>query len=321
MAAQQPSMRSIDFSDNGEVMHVATALRRLWLVDPGSPALADKMATEDEHEHVHGEGCNHEDEDEPMHDHDHDHEHQHGESCDHDHEHHHEEEEHAHGHGDDDECGCGHDHGDEDDEELRRLFPAALQSVAEWISQRTGDQKHRDDIWKAETDLVLLDPAQSAPPPPGDGGEDEEDDDDAILFTPFRQQVYSVYNNIFWDVYNTLRQQTGGNDIAEFQPPSTTVMVLESPEDDGPAAIPHDFEVDSFVYPVWIAPGVTIQLVIDGETDSGVTISSEGHTWTSALWYRAGKSVTITPKVAPGQAAAGGGVVAVLALGLCEPRA
>ncbi|KAK4100676.1 HET-domain-containing protein [Parathielavia hyrcaniae] len=196
------------------------------------------------------------------------------------------------------------------EQSLEKAFREVTFKIGNWIAQtpRAGNDRWLDEVWRADTDLTLLDPPE--------GSQTEIDDSEpgqGPIFTPFRRQVYGIYNHVFWDVYLSLKNATEEK-IGEFDPPNTTVMVLGL-SDGGSEAVPHVFSTDTFVYPVWIAPGTTLTFSVGGQEK---TLTPEGHTWRFSLWFRAGRLVTITPKDETGERA--GRVVAVLVLGQCEAR-
>ncbi len=200
----------------------------------------------------------------------------------------------------------------EDESESRALehvFPDAIRQLGDWIAQTPPNDCWDDDVWKSQTNFPLLDPPED---PQAEIADSE--DGGGPLFTPFRQQVYAVYDHIFWDVYHSLKGETE-EEIGEFQPPSTTVMALGASEDEDDDTS-HVFPVDTFVYPVWIAPKTTLTLSVDGHE---TTLTPDGHTWTSAFWIRAGTTATITPLGESGERCSRD-VAAVLALGQCEER-
>ncbi|KAK4042237.1 heterokaryon incompatibility protein-domain-containing protein [Parachaetomium inaequale] len=238
----EPSLRTIDFSDKPAVMQVSTVLRRIWLIDPDS-------------------------------------------------------------------IGLGNPQDESQSQSMAEVFPDVTRKLGNWIAQTPSNDRWYDDVWKAQTDHTLLDP------PEGSKAEiDNSEAGEGPLFTPFRRQVYGVYDHVFWDVYHSLKEETEG-EVGEFQPPNTTVMALTFSEDESTTDIHHFFRTDTFVYPVWIAPGTTLTFSVDG---SEKTLTSEGHTWRFSLWFRAGKIVTITPQDESGQRR--GRVVAVLVMGQCEER-
>lgn len=160
-----------------------------------------------------------------------------------------------------------------------------------------------DSIWKSRAAFVLLDPLR----------EESNQDVPDTFFTPWRHEVYGMYNHVFEDVRETLHYELGSG-IGEFKLPNTSVMVLEASKTDM-FEKHHILVTDTFIYPVWIAPGTTLALSIDGIERS---FGPDGDTWTYSLWLREGKTVTITTKHATGQRP--NGVLAVLVLGRCEPK-
>ena len=321
----QPVLSTVDISNESSVLHIATTLRRLWLVDPSSPVLATKLeaAQNGEHDHSNCEGHDHD------HDHDHDHSHAHNEddnedahsadlehdhaNCSgHDHNHSHTAEDPSassdDGHGSD--CDCGEDH-DENDPQLQ-IFPIAFETVASHIGDASPEDKYLDAKWKSATDLQLKNPPAGAPFTEESTESDDEDAIQSSLFTPFRQQIYGIYNHVFYHAFTKLKEDKVA--VAEFKPPSTTVMVLEAPDEEDKEGIPHDFETDTFVYPVWIAEGAKLRLSFGGRD---VEVGAEGEKWTEVLMFKAGSQVTIVPE-AVGGGELGGGVVALLAMGICE---
>jgi hypothetical protein len=238
----EPSVRTIDFSDNPAVMQVSTVLRRLWLIDPDS-------------------------------------------------------------------LGVGNPQDESQSQSMAQVFPDVTRKLGNWIAQTPSNDRWYDDVWNAQTDHTLLDP------PEGSKAEiDDSEPGEGPLFTPFRRQVYGVYDHVFWDVYQSLKVETEG-EVGEFQPPNTTVMALTLSDDESTPDIHHFFRTDTFVYPVWIAPKTTLTFSVDGTQE---TLTSEGHTWRFSLWFRAGKIVKITPHDETGERR--GRVVAVLVMGQCEER-
>ncbi|KAH6853516.1 heterokaryon incompatibility protein-domain-containing protein [Chaetomium sp. MPI-CAGE-AT-0009] len=197
----------------------------------------------------------------------------------------------------------------EDPSELQSAFHGVMRNVGNWIAQTPPNERWNDEVWKAQTEYKLLDPPE--------GSQTEIDDSEAgegPIFTPFRRAIYGVYDHVFWDVYNSLKEEPDAPGIGEFEPPNTVVMVLTFAED-GPAEIPHFFGTDTFVYPVWIAPDTTITFSVDGREE---TLTPEGQTWRYSLWFRAGKIATATPKSENGERR--GRVAAVMVMGQCAPR-
>ncbi|KAM7196239.1 hypothetical protein V8F20_007079 [Naviculisporaceae sp. PSN 640] len=353
----QPVLRKVDISANPTVLTVATTLRRLWLVDPASPVLAEQLAKLQEeggHDHAHDhsncEGHNHDHEDDHAHEADLDkdeHDHANCSGHDHSHDHSHSHEEDSHSEDDESSCGCGHDHDDEDSE-LHQIFPIALQSIANQIGEAANpnDDAYDDEKWKASTDFVLIEPpAGLSNPFPEDEtkysekkvsedqkdeeehSDEDQDEDETIsspLFTPFRQQVYGIYNHVFYDAYSSLKAELGDDatkELGEFEPPATTVMVLEAPaEDDPEKGIPHEFETDTFVYPIWIAKGTRLVLKEEGkEEEELVRFGNDGKKWTEVFWFRRGTKVVVYPETENEDNGNFKGVVALLALGVCDP--
>lgn len=188
---------------------------------------------------------------------------------------------------------------------LEQIFPSVTREVGNWIAQTPPNERWYDDIWKSQTDFTLLDPPEGSPT--------DADDSEGPLFSPFRQHVYGVYDHVFWDVYHSLKE-AADEEIGEFQPPNTTVMALRASEDES-SDICHFFPVDTFVYPIWIAPKTTLKFSVDGHEQ---TLTPEGHTWRFSMWFREGSIATITPQDDAGERR--GRLVAVLALGQCEER-
>lgn len=352
-ASSQPVLRKVDISTMQTVLQVATTLRRLWLVDPSSPVLQEQLAKlreegafDHDHEHDHS-NCEGHDHGDPEHAHEADLEHKHDDA--HGKGKHKEEEEEADS-DDESSCGCGHSHGDDSDEEdseLYQIFPLALQSIAGKISENAAPDAddYNDKKWKASTDLVLIDPpvgpTTSSPSDEktdekeGDEEESDDDSDAAIsspLFTPFRQQVYGIYNHVFNDAWDALRAQLTASSspeekveqIGEFEPPSTTIMVLEAPDDDDESkeGIEHEFETDTFVYPVWVGEGCKLAISLtNAEGELLGEIGEDGQKWTEVWWFKAGTKIVVRPLPAAteGEGKKLEGEVAVLALGVCEP--
>ncbi|KAK0625158.1 heterokaryon incompatibility protein-domain-containing protein [Bombardia bombarda] len=198
-------------------------------------------------------------------------------------------------------------------EELKELdfgpiLQEAFQKLGKWVSATPDEERWDDAIWRERTDFVLLNPPMDWSS--ADGNDDEAR---ASLFSPYRHQIYGVYNHVFWDVYNTLKD-TLDYDVGEFKPPNTTIMVLDVPSDE-PAGITHLFSADTFVYPVWIQPDTRFTFNKDGVEH---TVLSDGNTWKSALWCQGGQLINMEAKGPDGEWRTG--VVAILALGECEPR-
>jgi hypothetical protein len=192
---------------------------------------------------------------------------------------------------------------------IEDVFREATRKVGNWIAQTPSNDRWFDEVWKSQSDFTLLDPPE--------GLQTEIDNSEpgrGPIFTPFRREVYGVYDHVFWDVYHALKKATD-EEIGEFQPPNTTIMVLQFSKDESPN-IPHIFPTDTFVYPVWIAPKTTLTFSVDGQEK---TLTPEGHTWRFSMWFRAGRLLTITPNDETGERR--GRVAAVLALGQCEARA
>ncbi|KAM7219674.1 hypothetical protein V8F06_004887 [Rhypophila decipiens] len=387
----EPVLRKVDISASPAVLTVATTLRRLWLVDPSSPVLAEKLAkaieeeSDNEHEHEH----EHDHSNCSGHDHAHEadldnEEHDHTNCSGHDHSHahtHKEGDEAESDHDDESSCGCGHAHDDLESEYLHQVFPIALTDIAAPIGEEAdpNNDVYDDAKWIASTDLVLIDPPTgygnpiqvppgfasgykgahfhskedtakpdetkdeaaeqskdtdkgSKPAEPKDADAEEEEDsdnDDAVsspLFTPFRQQIYRLYNHVFFDAHSSLKAQLASAEgsteqvqIGDFKYAATTMMVLEAPEEDEPEkekGIPHEFETDTFVYPVWIARGTKLTIKREGETETMVEFTDEGKKWTEVLWFKAGTKVVVHPESEDSKA---NGVVALLCLGACAP--
>ncbi|KAK3904750.1 heterokaryon incompatibility protein-domain-containing protein [Staphylotrichum tortipilum] len=193
---------------------------------------------------------------------------------------------------------------------LEEVFPEVIRKVGSWVAQAPEEDRWNDSVWKSQNELALLEspvasPAELDDCEPGKGP----------LFTPWRQQIYGVYNHVFFDVYNELKDKVGPDAIGEFQPPNTVVMVLRAPDDGG--GLFHDFPVDTFMYPVWIAPGTTLTLSV-GKNETLLT--PDGHTWNYALWFRGGQVVIARPQTDLLEPCEAGHVVAVFVLGLCEER-
>ena len=198
----------------------------------------------------------------------------------------------------------------QDQAELQSTFRDVTRNLGNWIAETPPEERWLDDVWKERTDYALLDP------PEGSQAEiDGSEAGEGPLFTPFRRAVYGVYDHVFWDVYHSLKEETDVG-IGEYQPPSTVVMVLTFAEEEGATTeVPHFFATDTFVYPVWIAPGTMLTFSVDGKEE---TLTPESHTWRHSLWFMGGKIVTATPKSETDDRR--GRVAAVLILGQCAPR-
>ncbi|KAK3300137.1 heterokaryon incompatibility protein-domain-containing protein [Chaetomium fimeti] len=196
----------------------------------------------------------------------------------------------------------------QDKSQLQSAFRNVMHNVGNWIAETPPSERWNDEVWKARTEYKLLDP------PEGSQAEiDSSEGDQGPLFSPFRRAIYGVYDHVFWDVYNSLKEETDVG-IGEFEPPATVVMVLTFAED-GSSEVPHFFPTDTFVYPVWIAPGTTLTFSVDGKEE---TLTPEGQTWRYSLWFRAGKIATATPKSETEERR--GKVAAVMVMGQCAPR-
>ena len=203
--------RSVDISSEDSVLHIATTLRRLWLVDPSSPVLATKLEAQQngEHDHSNCKDGDHDHEHNPTadaddkednsdaHSADLEHEHDHANCSGHGHDHSSKvtsitevesDDESDHDH--DSDCDCGEDH-DENDPHLQ-IFPIAFETVASHIGETPAADKYLDAKWKSVTDLQLIDPPAGAPFTDETTEEEDEDVIQSSLFTPFRQQICSL---------------------------------------------------------------------------------------------------------------------------------
>ncbi|KAH6651000.1 heterokaryon incompatibility protein-domain-containing protein [Chaetomium tenue] len=197
---------------------------------------------------------------------------------------------------------------------LQSTFQHLMRNLGNWIATTPPHERWLDDVWRARTEYALLDP------PEGAHEQSEAEAGQGPLFTPLRRAVYGVYDHVFWDVYQALREEAGGVGVGEYQPPATVVMVLRFADGEGDGEgegeeVPHFFRTDTFVYPVWIAPGTTVTFAVDGREEM---LTSEGHTWRHSLWFMGGTIVTATPKSETNERR--GGVAAVLVMGQCEAR-
>jgi len=188
---------------------------------------------------------------------------------------------------------------------LKQLFREIMDNIGGWMQDASPEDRWNDELWKSHTGYTLLDPPEG--PESSTGAQDAE----GPLFTPFRHSIYAVYDHVFWDTYQMLRKETEDG-IGEFNPPNTSVMVLRI-SDDEPADIYHLFPTDCFVYPIWIASGTSLTFSVDGMEKS---ISADGEACTFSLWFRAGKRAKISPTSDDHRSR----VVALLAIGQCEPR-
>ncbi|EAQ93529.1 hypothetical protein CHGG_01764 [Chaetomium globosum CBS 148.51] len=190
---------------------------------------------------------------------------------------------------------------------LQSAFQDAMRNLGNWIATTPAHERWRDDVWRAQTEYALLDP------PEGDGEVDEAGE--GPLFTPLRRAVYGVYDHVFWDVYQALKEEAGAVGVGEYQPPATVRLAVDLVDGEGEGEVPHFFRTDTFVYPVWIAPGTTLTFAVDGREE---TLTSEGHTWRHSLWFMGGTIVTATPRCETNERR--GRVAAVLVMGQCEAR-
>ncbi|KAK3346415.1 heterokaryon incompatibility protein-domain-containing protein [Lasiosphaeria hispida] len=188
--------------------------------------------------------------------------------------------------------------------EFKQLFRDVTNKVGNWVATTSAEERFHDEIWKERTDFIFLDPPFEAEP-----------NTQTSLFSPFRLAIYEVYNHIFYDVYNAIQRRSdeGWLAVGAFTPPSVSVIMV-TVDSSEPGPVQHRFDTDTFVYPVWIEPGTTLTLAA-GEHQA--TLVSEGRTWTSALWFEGNKPVVITPHTSDKER---NGVVAVLAIGPCDPR-
>ncbi|KAK3367646.1 heterokaryon incompatibility protein-domain-containing protein [Podospora didyma] len=210
-----------------------------------------------------------------------------------------------------------HENGTEGDHQegpvdMPAIFRGLMQQFGESIATTPPHERWDDELWKTRVDLVLLDPPATNPI---DDGNDEGPEPNSSVSSRFRNEVHFVYNDIFFDVYNTLKDEVEF-EIGEFKPPSTVVMAISG-------VAPHTFKTDTFVYPIWIRPNTSVTIFIDNI--ERVIITPEGHRWTSALWFAGGQIVIIVPKGEGGEIIMSKGgreesseVDAVFAIGQCK---
>ncbi|KAK3319593.1 heterokaryon incompatibility protein-domain-containing protein [Cercophora scortea] len=193
--------------------------------------------------------------------------------------------------------------------DAKAIFMECTRRMRPCLPRITSHELWDDDVWMAQSDFKL--PLLAHPIGASDAS---RQDVQASVFSPLRREIYPAYDQIFASVYETLKAQAGPNAVGEFRPPNSTVMLLDIPVG-GPADLSHSFKTDTFVYPVWIAPGTELTFTARGDRD---TMASNNKTWRSALWCKGGVQLTISARDAAGAPASG--VVAVLALGQCEHR-
>ncbi|KAK4457256.1 heterokaryon incompatibility protein-domain-containing protein [Cladorrhinum samala] len=193
---------------------------------------------------------------------------------------------------------------------VQEKFQGAAKTTGSAIALDPPEERFDDAVWKSRAP-----PSSLLDPPAGSSRPEDDEQGAGPLFTEFRQMIYGVCNHIFWDVYQSLKATAADEEITigEFKPPSTTVMILRTSPDEAPE-IRHFLSTDTFVYPLWIAPDVTLSLKVDDEEN---TLEPDGKTWTKALWVPQGKTVIFTPQESGERKDR---VVAVLVLGLSEAR-
>ncbi|KAK3690464.1 heterokaryon incompatibility protein-domain-containing protein [Podospora appendiculata] len=189
----------------------------------------------------------------------------------------------------------------------KSLFMEGTRRMRAWIPRTASHELWDDSVWKALTDVPLL-------AHPIGASLASAQDVQASVFSPLRREIYPVYDHVFADLYQKLKAEAGCDAIGEFKPPNSTIMLLNIPAG-GSADLRHSFKTDTFVYPVWIAPGTELTFTADGCRDA---MASDSPTWRAALWCKGGAQLTISARDAAGAPCSG--AVAVLALGQCENR-
>lgn len=181
--------------------------------------------------------------------------------------------------------------------------------VARSLPQVPLPERWDDELWRSTTHYTLLNQLEVP------NMEESQKGSHDWYFTPLRHKVYETFNHVFADAYNAAKNETD-DIIGVFKPPSTTVASIRAVDGKTSSATQTcNFDTDTFVYPIWIAPKTRLTFAAG---ESAHTYEPEGKHWTSTLWFRAGERVTITWETEIGEMQHQ--TAAVLALGPCEPR-
>jgi hypothetical protein len=196
--------------------------------------------------------------------------------------------------------------------ELEGIFNSYFKNIGITIANAPLEEKWDDRIWRSRTDFAFLDPPLIT--------HEEGSDAEAAagshfsVWSPWRQKIYKMYNHVFWDVYQEVKSQE--DQVGEFEPPNVLVWEVKAPLEGEKTSQAHIvLQNDTFLYPVWLNPGSRLSLAVCGRE---YTWSSDGSTWTEALWCKGGERVTVSLEPARGNGDVQVG--AVLVVGNCKPR-
>ena len=122
-------------------------------------------------------------------------------------------------------------------------------STAECNNPPTGDFK----VWKEQVDLLT----------PGEREQLPRNPDTKTLHTPWRDQIYYMWNHVFYDVGNWVSAMNGAR---RFKPPNIDLFAIEFPtshENGDSEKVPAATKVwgsDTLLTPAYLAPGVSLRV-------------------------------------------------------------
>ncbi|KAJ5159916.1 uncharacterized protein N7482_006920 [Penicillium canariense] len=137
-------------------------------------------------------------------------------------------------------------------------FTVAHLLVHGWPVQRStsecNDPPNGDfNTWTKEVNLLTRKEREQLP----------QDSDTKSCHTPWRDQIYYMWNHVFYDVGSWMSRAYG---TGTFKPPNTEVFAIEFPtsheNDDGGnvLAATKVWDADTLIVPAWLAPGVSLRV-------------------------------------------------------------
>ncbi|KAH8193959.1 hypothetical protein TruAng_011874 [Truncatella angustata] len=125
--------------------------------------------------------------------------------------------------------------------------------------------------------------------------------------------VRRMYGHVFWDMYQSLKLEA--SHIGEFPERSSeavSLLNIEITDEAENEVLTIIFDRDTFLFPVWFEPSVSVTIVADDHTHSW---APDGSKWTFGIWVRRGVEVGISTK---SENSGTRGLGAILAQGHCE---
>jgi hypothetical protein len=165
-------------------------------------------------------------------------------------------------------------------------FELAFESSINYITGAISPERAWNDaIWRRRTRYKLLE-APGAVPCSGP---------QSVPLVEWRNRILAKYKQVFEDFQKVILEKDGTLKECRVRDFGVeAVQNIEFPTEEQPG--PHILKIErnAFVYPAYVAPGVTITVAVDDETHSW---SSDGPPCTVGLWVQDDKEMVVTVNV------------------------